>query len=42
MVLVELVEGLRSLGYPVVLANHAAMEQHSGIKNAGDANDAFF
>ncbi len=37
-----LVDGLQGLGYPVVLANPAAMEQYSGIKNAGDTNDAFF
>jgi len=37
-----LVDGLQALGYPVVLANPAAMEQYSGIKNAGDVNDAFF
>src|SRR6267154_5241283 len=37
-----LVDGLQALGYPVVLANAAAMEQYSGIKNAGDTNDAFF
>src|SRR6266704_3341453 len=37
-----LVDGLQALGYPVVLANPAAMEQYNGIKNAGDTNDAFF
>src|SRR5467141_2607536 len=37
-----LVDGLQALRYPVVLANPAAMEQYSGIKNAGDTNDAFF
>jgi transposase len=37
-----LVDGLQALGYPVVLANPAAMEQYRGIKNAGDTNDAFF
>ena len=37
-----LVDGLRALGYPVVLANPAAMQQYSGIKSAGDTNDAFF
>src|SRR5260370_2611963 len=37
-----LVDGLQASGYPVVLANPAAMEQYSGIKNAGDTNDAFF
>src|ERR1019366_644227 len=34
-----LVDGLQALGYPVVLANPAAMEQYRGIKNAGDTND---
>jgi hypothetical protein len=29
-----LVDGLRALKYPVVLANPAAMEQYSGIKHA--------
>src|SRR5713101_27304 len=37
-----LVDGLQASGYPVVLANPAAMQQYSGIKNAGDTNDAFF
>src|SRR5258707_1018049 len=37
-----LVDGLRASGYPVVLANPAAMEQYSGIKHADDTNDAFF
>jgi transposase len=37
-----LVDGLRALKYPVVLANPAAMEQYSGIKCADDTNDAFF
>ena len=37
-----LVDGLRALNYPVVLANPAAMEQYSGIKHADDTNDAFF
>jgi len=37
-----LVDGLQGLGYPVVLANPAAMEQYSGIKSAGDTHDAFF
>jgi transposase len=37
-----LVDGLRALKYPVVLANPAAMEQYSGIKHADDTNDAFF
>src|SRR6266516_3130540 len=37
-----LVDGLRALKYPVVLANPAAMEQYNGIKHADDTNDAFF
>ena len=37
-----LVDGLRALGYPVVLANPAAMEQYNGIKHADDSHDAFF
>lgn len=37
-----LVDGLRALKYPVVLANPAAMEQYSGLKHADDTNDAFF
>jgi transposase len=37
-----LVDGLRALGYPVVLANPAGMQQYSGIKHADDTNDAFF
>jgi transposase len=37
-----LVDGLRALNYPVVLANPAAMEQYNGIKHADDTNDAFF
>src|SRR5438094_6383644 len=37
-----LVDGLRTLKYPVVLANPAAMQQYSGIKHADDTNDAFF
>ena len=37
-----LVDGLQALGYPVVLANPAAMEQYRGLKHAGDTNDAFF
>jgi transposase len=32
-----LVDGLRSLDYPVVLANPAGMEQYSGIKHADDS-----
>jgi transposase len=37
-----LVDGLRALKYPVVLANPAGMQQYSGIKHADDTNDAFF
>jgi transposase len=37
-----LVDGLRALSYPVVLANPAGMEQYSGIKHADDKSDAFF
>jgi transposase len=37
-----LVDGLRRLNYPVVLANPAGMDQYSGIKHADDTNDAFF
>ena len=37
-----LVDGLQAKGYPVVLANPAAMEQYSGIKHADDKNDAYF
>jgi transposase len=37
-----LVDGLRALKYPVVLANPAGMEQYNGIKHADDTNDAFF
>jgi transposase len=37
-----LVDGLRALSYPVVLANPAGMEQYRGIKHADDKSDAFF
>lgn len=37
-----LVDGLQARGYPVVLANPAAMTQYSGIKHADDVHDAFF
>jgi transposase len=37
-----LVDGLRELDYPVVLANPAQIDQYSGIKHADDKNDAFF
>lgn len=36
------VDGLKGLGYPVVLANPAGMDQYSGLKHANDTNDAFF
>jgi len=37
-----LVDGLRALSYPVVLANPAQIEQYSGLKHADDKSDAFF
>jgi transposase len=37
-----LVDGLKELGYPVVLANPAGMEQYSGLKHADDRSDAYF
>jgi transposase len=37
-----LVDGLRALSYPVVLANPAQIDQYSGLKHADDKNDAFF
>jgi transposase len=37
-----LVDGLRALSYPVVLANPAGIEQYSGIKCPQDKNDAYF
>jgi transposase len=37
-----LVDGLRALSYPVVLANPAKIDQYSGIKHADDNNDAYF
>ncbi len=37
-----LVDGLRALGYPVVLANPAAIEQYNGLKHADDQSDAYF
>src|SRR5881397_519704 len=37
-----LVDGLRALNYPVVLANPAGIEQYDGLKHADDTNDAFF
>ena len=37
-----LVDGLRARGYPVVLANPAAIEQYNGLKHADDQSDAYF
>lgn len=37
-----LVDGLQEQGYPVVLANPAAMHQYEGIKHTDDVSDAFF
>jgi transposase len=37
-----LVDGLQDNGYPVVLANPAAMEQYDGLKHADDKSDGFF
>jgi transposase len=37
-----LVDGLRAMSYPVVLANPARIDQYSGIKHADDKNDAYF
>lgn len=37
-----LVDGLRDHGYETHLANPAAMEQYSGLKNADEESDAFF
>jgi len=37
-----LVDGLRALSYPVVLANPARIDPYSGIKHADDQNDAYF
>jgi transposase len=36
-----LVDGLRSQGYPIDLANPARIEQYNGIKHADDKDDAF-
>jgi transposase len=36
-----LVDGLQDHGYPVVLANPAAMRQYDGLKHADDKSDAF-
>ena len=37
-----LVDGLQDQGYPVVLANPAAMQQYDGLKHADDKSDGFF
>jgi transposase len=37
-----LVDGLQDHGYPVVLANPAAMQQYDGLKHADDQSDGFF
>jgi transposase len=37
-----LVDGLQALGFPVVLANPAGMQQYSGLKYVDDTHDAFF
>ena len=37
-----LVDGLRALAYPIVLANPAQIEQYSGLKHADDKSDAYF
>jgi transposase len=37
-----LVDGLQDHGYPVVLANPAAMQQYNGLKHADDKSDGFF
>jgi transposase len=37
-----LVDGLRALGYPVVLANPAKIDQYSGLKHGDDKSDAYF
>jgi transposase len=37
-----LVDGLSDNGYPVRLANPAAMEQYNGLKNTDDETDTFF
>jgi len=37
-----LVDGLRALSYPVVLANPAQIEQYNGLKHADDKSDAYF
>jgi transposase len=37
-----LVDGLRSRGYPIDLANPAQIEQYSGLKHVDDKHDAFY
>ena len=37
-----LVDGLKEHGYPVVLANPAAIVQYDGLKHVDDTDDAFF
>jgi transposase len=37
-----LVDGLQDHGYPVVLANPAAMQQYDGLKHVDDKSDGFF
>jgi transposase len=37
-----LVDGLQQRGFPVALANPAAIEQYNGVKHADDKHDAFF
>src|SRR5215213_2771527 len=37
-----LVDGLRSQGYPIDLANPAKIEQYNGLKHADDKDDAFY
>lgn len=37
-----LVDGLDGLGYPMVLAHPAAMQQYAGLKHADDKTDAFW
>jgi transposase len=37
-----LVDGLRAAGYPIDLANPAAIEQYNGKKRADDKDDAFY
>lgn len=37
-----IVDGLRSAGYPIDLANPARIQQYNGIKHADDKDDAFY